>query len=121
MELSLPDEKNESKEEKPQPYISKVGFVTVPVLRGFTEIAFLFSIAHTESSFICGGYARYCASPNKKPTLASDVDIYCKDKETFERLKGGHLKNYLFVMKMMFLLLITNQRSDPIPIIHQFN
>lgn len=59
---------------------------SLPVRRGITEIEHLFDIVDCNKSFICGGYARYCASPNKKPVPAGDVDIYCRDEEEFKRV-----------------------------------
>lgn len=63
-----------------------MAFVEVPVLRGFTEIQDLFDLVSQSNGIICGGYARYCASPLKTPSLAKDVDIYPKFKESTEIL-----------------------------------
>jgi len=53
-----------------------VPYATVPVLRGFTEIELLWSLAQEHGAVICGGYARYCASPRKNPVPATDVDLF---------------------------------------------
>ena len=53
-------------------------FITAPLLRGFNEIKPLFELCEKHGGTICGGYARYCASP--KPTNqvkpAGDVDMF---------------------------------------------
>lgn len=74
-------------EPKKTGYISQSGFVTKPVLRGFTEIENLFNIVSQHKAFICGGYVRYMASERQDPFPASDVDVYCFDEETFNQLK----------------------------------
>lgn len=62
-------------------------FVKVPIRRGFLEISRLFMDCEYLGGMICGGYARYCASPLYKPVEASDVDIYCKSEEIFDKFK----------------------------------
>lgn len=51
---------------------------TIPLRRGFYEITQLFALCQKAGATICGGYARYCASP--KPTAkvlaAGDVDLF---------------------------------------------
>jgi len=76
-------------EQKKEIYQSKSGFIELPVLRGFTEILPLFNIIskYEDKAFICGGYARYCASPRTNPIEASDIDIYCYKQSIFEGLK----------------------------------
>lgn len=80
-------------QEKPRNvYISKDGFETIPLRRGFTEIQPLWDLLqrHREQFnsdiFICGGYARYCASPRPNPIKAKDVDIYSATAEAFQHL-----------------------------------
>lgn len=50
----------------------------IPLRRGFYEISELFALCQKAGATICGGYARYCASP--KPTAkvlaAGDVDLF---------------------------------------------
>lgn len=67
-------------------------FITVPVIRGFSEIKELYRIVTEFGGIICGGYVRYCCSPNPKPVPASDVDIYCKNDEVFEKIKNEFQK-----------------------------
>ncbi len=76
---------------KTPPYKSQDGFKEIPLLRGFTEIKVLYHALKylNVGAFICGGYARYCASPkpdNKKGT-PGDVDIYCPNEAAFEVVK----------------------------------
>jgi len=74
-------------------YLSKDGFEIVPLRRGFDVIRPLWKIlnevkiATNKDCFILGGYARFCASPNKKPVEAKDIDVYCEDESMFEVLK----------------------------------
>jgi hypothetical protein len=56
-------------------------FTTVPLMRGFTEIAALWELATKHDSMICGGYARYCCSQIAKPHPASDVDLFPQSEE----------------------------------------
>jgi hypothetical protein len=62
-------------------------FVEIPLKRGFTEIQELYDLITPLGGMIIGGYARYTCSPNKNPVPASDLDVYCKDMETFEAIK----------------------------------
>jgi hypothetical protein len=65
----------------------QMAFVTLPILRGFTEISDLFYLAEKYNAVICGGYARYCCSPHIKPVPAGDVDLFPRDEDSFKRLK----------------------------------
>jgi hypothetical protein len=66
---------------------SNSNFVIVPIKRGFLEIEKLYHAIVPLGGMICGGYARYCASPRWQPDPASDVDIYCSEKEVFEEIR----------------------------------
>ena len=79
-------DKEETSKPKPEVYHPKDGFEVVPLLRGFTEIKKLFSFLPS-GVIICGGYARYCASPRYDPELPSDVDIYCETEDLFNSTK----------------------------------
>ena len=59
----------------------------IPLLRGFTEIELLFSEVTRLQGVICGGYARYCASPHKKPEPARDIDVFPLVENAFDGLK----------------------------------
>ena len=65
-----------------------MSFKTIKLKRGFTEIAEIFELAKKHNSIICGGYARYCASPlstvRVKP--AGDVDIFPKTEGSTKTL-----------------------------------
>lgn len=57
-------------------------YVTLPIMRGFSEIALLWEIAQKHSSMVCGGYARYCLSQLPKPHPAGDVDLFPQSDES---------------------------------------
>lgn len=61
---------------------------TIPLRRGFFEISTLFTLCQTAGATICGGYARYCASP--RPTLkvlpAGDVDLFPHSEDASKTL-----------------------------------
>jgi hypothetical protein len=76
-------------------------FKTTKLLRGFTEISVLYDLAQKNDCVICGGYARYCASPlsTKKVKEAWDVDIFPKSEQACDdMLKDlislGYKKDY---------------------------
>jgi hypothetical protein len=80
-------EKEEEPKKKPK-YESQDGFIRVPLLRGFTEIQEIYNFSTARGGMICGGYARYCASPRLSDiSPAGDVDIYCPNLEVFESLE----------------------------------
>lgn len=80
----------ELQEESKPVYKSREGFETVPLARGFTEIAPLFNLLKEQSGgVICGGYARYAASPNQDPSPSNDVDVYCETEEVFGKLRAA--------------------------------
>ena len=63
-------------------------FVLIKAVRGIKDIAPILSLLENKNAFVCGGYARYCASPNEGRRLskAGDLDIYCQDESTFEEI-----------------------------------
>jgi len=65
-------------------------FEIVKVRRGLSRIQPLLDVLKEHNAFVCGGYARYCASPNtdKRLSKAWDVDVYCQDVAIFEALKS---------------------------------
>jgi len=73
-------------------YKSQDGFEIVQLHRGFSEIIPLWRIldgiilSTKKDCFICGGYARYCASPKYKVVKASDIDIYSQTKGVYSKL-----------------------------------
>jgi hypothetical protein len=62
-------------------------FTQVPVIRGIYEITWLLDLLQDFPAHVCGGYARYCASPRAKPIEANAVDIYCETVEVFDTLR----------------------------------
>ena len=64
-------------------------FKTVPLRRGFTPIKQFFDLCNHYDSVICGGYARYCASPLSPTEVvqASDVDLFPKTSNATESLR----------------------------------
>lgn len=67
-------------------------FKTIPLLRGFSEITKIYDIATANDGIICGGYARYCASPRKDPKPAADVDIFPKTVTATNAILGKLLE-----------------------------
>jgi len=63
-------------------------FKELTIQRGLRDIRPLLEIEFIKNgdAFICGGYARYCLSPNYNTPKAGDVDIYCKDENIFNDL-----------------------------------
>ena len=63
-------------------------FVVTSIKRGLEVIQPILNLLEGKNAFICGGYARYCASPNegKRLVKAGDVDIYCYNEDAFEQL-----------------------------------
>jgi hypothetical protein len=81
-------ENTDNKPKRPV-YKSQDGFTEVELLRGFDEIRKLYNVlvTNTMGSFICGGYARWCASPKPdNKAMPGDVDIYSDDEGDFKRL-----------------------------------
>lgn len=75
----------EVEQERLQPaYVSKEGWDTLPILRGYTEIQNVHRTAMKHDGFICGGYVRWMCSTNEVPIPAGDVDIYFPDEKDFE-------------------------------------
>lgn len=85
-------EENENKKppenENTTRYKSQSGFVEVKVVRGFTEIADVAMDIWGQNGTICGGYVRYMCSPLDDPVSASDLDVYCKSEEIYNKLKN---------------------------------
>lgn len=69
-------------------------FKTIPLKRGFYEVSKFFDLCQSHNAVICGGYARYCASPlpTQRVIPAGDVDLFPKSEEAsgkiLESLKG---------------------------------
>jgi len=61
---------------------------TIPLRRGFYEISELFTLCQKLNATICGGYARYCASPrpSAKVLPAGDVDLFPHSEDASKNL-----------------------------------
>jgi hypothetical protein len=70
-----------------------MAFKTIELKRGFNEIRPFYELCVAHDVVICGGYARYCASPLPTPRVipAGDVDLFPKsegaEKAILEKLK----------------------------------
>jgi len=55
-----------------------MSYKTIPIRRGFLEVQPLFELCQKFGAVICGGYARYCASPLPTPRVrpAGDCDLF---------------------------------------------
>jgi len=71
--------------------VAATNFITIPVYRGFGEIAAIFDIAGGDT-VICGGYVRYMCSSQARPIKAQDVDLFPKEETAFERVKAVFLE-----------------------------
>lgn len=95
MKIDIDNMSEPDKKIKPK-YISKEGFVTVPIRRGFTEIKpvydFLLNEINNGDCIICGGYVRYMCSTHSNPAKAGDVDLYFKSEEVFNEIKDRLIK-----------------------------
>lgn len=67
-----------------------MAYKTISLKRGFTEILPFYNMAQECDAIICGGYARYCASPLPTPKVktAGDCDIFPKTPEATEKVKN---------------------------------
>jgi hypothetical protein len=65
-----------------------MSFKTIPLVRGFNEIKVFYDLCNIHNSVICGGYARYCASPLPTPKVitAGDCDMFPKSEESSNNL-----------------------------------
>ena len=66
-----------------------MSFSIIPTIRGTHEIEILLNYLtdHVQdSAFICGGYVRWMCSPLYKPSVARDIDVYCKNETTYTTL-----------------------------------
>lgn len=67
---------------------------TIPLRRGFYEISELFALCQSAGATICGGYARYCASPRPtaKLIIAGDADLFPHSENASKILLTALLK-----------------------------
>jgi hypothetical protein len=68
-----------------------MSYKVIPLRRGFIEIQPLFALCQSVGAVICGGYARYCASP--RPTAkvipALDVDLFPHNEAATAKLQDA--------------------------------
>jgi hypothetical protein len=89
-------------------------YVTLPIMRGFTEIAPLWELAQKHGSMICGGYARYCLSQLSKPHPASDVDLFPQSDENSQALID-ELKSLGFEVRHENEISVTFKKNEEHP------
>ncbi len=103
-------------------YVSKPGFEVVPLLRGFDEIRKLWKILEAVKEkakadiFICGGYARYCASPRNDVVRATDIDIYSETEDAFNLLKATLKEEYSLSVRHQNEVSLTYARKEEGPL-----
>jgi hypothetical protein len=68
-----------------------MSFKIIPLKRGFNEIETFYNLCEKHNSIICGGYARYCASPlpTQKVIIPGDIDMFPRTEES----SGGLLES----------------------------
>lgn len=76
-----------------------MAFVTVPVLRGITEIMPLLALSDNFGFVIAGGYARYCCSQTHNPEKAGDVDMFPLTQEACDKLRAHLVVDHNFTVK----------------------
>ena len=57
-------------------YVTRPDFVRVAAIRTPERIASIISELAEMGSFVCGGFARFCASPLKDPIPTFDIDVF---------------------------------------------
>jgi hypothetical protein len=106
--------------ETPQRYVSQDGFVIVPLLRGFTAIKELWSSVlqlQNGSAFVCGGYARYCASPKPNVSPAADFDIYCPTEEVLAKVRDTLAETFELDVKHENFMSLSYKRAQTGPLV----
>ena len=92
------------------------GWTKVRVVRGLVEIKNILEDITTDFEFdqvyLCGGWARYMCSTNKKPADARDVDLYCSSNDVYEKLKDFFLTRGLEVRYENAISMTFNKVSD---------
>lgn len=66
-----------------------MAFKRTKIRRGKQLINLLFrKFIVNRHSWLAGGFVRWALSPNKKPVDAHDIDLFCRDQETFDKIKA---------------------------------
>lgn len=69
-----------------------------PILRCHDLVKIVFQLTGDEG-FIAGGFARYCVSKADEPNVPGDIDVFCKDDDTYNRITERFKKNPSVVRK----------------------
>lgn len=59
-------------------------FVKCEIVRGQSELKVIFGALGPIDAFICGGFAKWCCSPRKKPKAVNDIDVYSQTEMAFD-------------------------------------
>lgn len=62
--------------------------VPLEIKRHKATLEHLFSNIIQYDGFLCGGFARVCVSPRKRPIPSRDVDVYCYTEAGFDKIKA---------------------------------
>jgi len=70
-----------------------MGYKTIPIRRGFSEVEVLYAIGQNCGATICGGYARYCCSPlpTAKVVIPGDADIFPQTEAATDKVLAALL------------------------------
>lgn len=63
-------------------------FTKIAIQRNQSLLKHLFENIIKEDGFICGGFGRVSVSKNSEVIPSADIDIYCKDKDSFDRISN---------------------------------
>lgn len=63
-------------------------FTKIAIQRNQSLLKHLFENVIKEDGFICGGFGRVSVSKNSEVIPSADIDIYCKDKDSFDRISN---------------------------------
>lgn len=92
-------------------------FVKIPIQRNIQLLKHLFDNMIKDDGFICGGFGRVSVSKNEEVIPSADIDIYCRDKEAFERIsKRLEMNGYFEKRKSETALTMQHSFSGTLPI-----
>lgn len=92
-------------------------FVKIPIQRNVQLLKHLFDNMIKDDGFICGGFGRVSVSKNEEVIPSADIDIYCRDKEAFERIsKRLEMNGYFEKRKSETALTMQHSFSGTLPI-----
>lgn len=71
-------------------------FIPCSIVRGQKELKIIFEALKGIEVFVCGGFAKWCCSPQKTPKMVNDIDIYSQTESAFNEacvsLENGGFK-----------------------------